>query len=65
LVWSEISGAANEQSGGTERVNHAVVELDRTTQRHSALVEKSTATSVREQTGRLTDATAAFRMPTV
>ncbi len=62
-IIGEISSTAAEQSGGIERVNHAVVELDQMTQQNSALVEQSAAAadSMREQAGRLNEAVSTFR----
>jgi methyl-accepting chemotaxis protein len=60
-IIGEVSSAATQQSGGIERVNHSVVELDQMTQQNSALVEQSAAASMREQAGRLTEAMSAFR----
>jgi methyl-accepting chemotaxis protein len=42
-IISEISEASREQSGGIELVNHAVIEMDGTTQQNAALVEEAAA----------------------
>ncbi|KPF42472.1 chemotaxis protein [beta proteobacterium AAP51] len=63
-VIGEISGAANEQSHGIGEVNTAVTELDHMTQQNAALVEQSAAAaaSMREQSARLAQSVAAFRL---
>jgi methyl-accepting chemotaxis protein len=63
-VIGEISGAASEQSHGIGEVNSAVTELDHMTQQNAALVEQSAAAaaSMREQSARLAQAVAAFRL---
>ncbi|WP_205702728.1 methyl-accepting chemotaxis protein [Rubrivivax rivuli] len=63
-VIGEISGAAAEQSNGIGEVNTAVTELDHMTQQNAALVEQSAAAaaSMREQSARLAQAVAAFRL---
>ena len=63
-VITEISGAASEQSHGIGEVNTAVTELDHMTQQNAALVEQSAAAaaSMREQSARLAQSVAAFRL---
>jgi methyl-accepting chemotaxis protein len=64
-IIGEITAAASEQSDGIGQVNTAVVQLDQMTQQNAALVEESTAAaeSLRDQTGRLTEVVALFRLP--
>jgi methyl-accepting chemotaxis protein len=59
----EITGATLEQSSGIGQVNEAVSQLDKMTQQNAALVEQSAAAaaSLREQSGRMAQAVAAFR----
>ncbi len=61
---SEITHASSEQSSGISQVSQAVNALDRLTQQNAAMVEESTAaaTSMREQTQRLTQAVQVFSM---
>ncbi len=63
-VIGEISAAASEQSGGIGQVNSAVADLDHMTQQNAALVEQSAAAaaSMREQSARLAESVAAFRL---
>jgi methyl-accepting chemotaxis protein len=65
-VIAEISAAASEQSGGIGAVNQAVSELDQMTQQNAALVEESAAAaaSMREQSARLAESVAAFKLAT-
>jgi len=63
-VISEISSAASEQSHGIGEVNTSVTELDHMTQQNAALVEQSAAAaaSMSEQSARLVQSVAAFRL---
>jgi methyl-accepting chemotaxis protein I, serine sensor receptor len=51
-IMGEISAASEEQSGGIEQVNRAVVQMDEVTQQNAALVEEAAAAaaSLEEQT---------------
>lgn len=62
-IIGEISAAASEQTGGIDRVNQAVQEIDRMTQQNAALVEQSAAAaeSMREQAARMADVARRFR----
>ena len=64
-IIGEITAASTEQSDGIGQVNSAVVHLDQMTQQNAALVEESTAAaeSLRDQTSRLTEVVALFRLP--
>ena len=63
-IIGEISAAAREQSEGIAVVNGSVVQLDQMTQQNAALVEESAAAaeSLREQSARMTEAIAVFRL---
>ncbi|HZZ13817.1 MAG TPA: methyl-accepting chemotaxis protein [Paraburkholderia sp.] len=54
-IMGEISAASEEQSGGIEQVNRAVVQMDEVTQQNAALVEQAAAaaSSLEEQTRQL------------
>ncbi|WP_233832696.1 methyl-accepting chemotaxis protein [Paraburkholderia sp. ZP32-5] len=54
-IMGEISAASEEQSGGIEQVNRAVVQMDSVTQQNAALVEEATAAaaSLEDQTRQL------------
>ncbi|MBT9491475.1 MAG: MCP four helix bundle domain-containing protein [Paucibacter sp.] len=63
-VIAEISAASREQSDGINQINAAVTQLDQMTQQNAALVEESAAAaeSLRDQSGRLSEAIAVFRL---
>ncbi len=63
-VIAEITAAAAEQSQGLGEVNAAMSQLELMTQQNAALVEQSAAASasLRDQSARLVDAVAAFRL---
>jgi len=63
-IMGEISAASEEQSSGIEQVNQAVTQMDQVTQQNAALVEEAAAAaeSLNEQSARLKDAIAAFRI---
>jgi len=63
-IMAEISAASSEQSAGIEQINQAVVQMDQGTQQNAALVEEAAAaaTAMREQSGMLAAAVAAFRI---
>lgn len=62
-IIGEISAASTEQTGGIDRVNQAVQEIDRMTQQNAALVEQSAAAaeSMREQSARMAEVARRFR----
>ncbi|HLO96486.1 MAG TPA: methyl-accepting chemotaxis protein [Burkholderiaceae bacterium] len=64
-VISGISAASAEQSRGLSSIHGAISELDRMTQQNAALVEESAAAAhaMAEQSGRLTQVIARFRLP--
>ncbi|SFF63221.1 methyl-accepting chemotaxis protein [Duganella sp. CF458] len=63
-IMNEITSASQEQSSGIEQVNTAIVEMDNATQQNAALVEQAAAAarSMQEQSERLVEAVAVFRM---
>ncbi|MFL9890580.1 methyl-accepting chemotaxis protein [Paraburkholderia sp. RL17-381-BIF-C] len=63
-IMNEISAASKEQSSGIGEVNLAIRQMDDVTQRNAALVEQAAAAagSLDEQTDRLRDAVAVFRV---
>ena len=63
-IMGEISAASEEQSSGIEQVNQAVTQMDQVTQQNAALVEEAAAAaeSLNEQSVRLKEAIAAFRV---
>ena len=66
-MMSEIQAASAEQRGGIEQVNEAVHQMDEMTQQNAALVEEAMAiaSSVHDQTRRLTEAVEKFKIPYV
>ncbi|CAM3803979.1 methyl-accepting chemotaxis protein [Roseateles saccharophilus] len=60
----EITVSSREQSEGVTQINQAVSQLDQATQQNAALVEQTAAAaeSMRQQTTRLTEAVAVFRV---
>jgi methyl-accepting chemotaxis protein len=63
-IVGEISAASAEQSGGVAQINHAVTQMDETTQQNAALVEESAAAAemLRDQARELMNAVAAFKL---
>ncbi|HEU0202805.1 MAG TPA: methyl-accepting chemotaxis protein [Burkholderiaceae bacterium] len=61
---NEITSATREQTSGITQVNEAVNQLDQVTQQNAALVEQSAAAaaSLKEQSDRLNQAVAVFRV---
>ena len=43
VIMSEITTASQEQHAGIDQVNHAIIEMDHTTQQNAALVEQAAA----------------------
>ncbi|HLT99166.1 MAG TPA: methyl-accepting chemotaxis protein [Burkholderiaceae bacterium] len=64
-IMHDISHASEEQAGGIDQVNTAVMQMDTVTQQNAALVEEaaSAAESLREQASRLAQAVSVFRLP--
>jgi methyl-accepting chemotaxis protein len=63
-IMGEISAASEEQSGGIEQVNRAVVQMDEVTQQNAALVEEAAAAaaSLEEQTRQLQTVIAGWKV---
>ncbi|MDW8468000.1 MAG: methyl-accepting chemotaxis protein [Burkholderiales bacterium] len=63
-IMGEITAASQEQSGGIEQVNQAVMQMDQATQQNAALVEEAAAAaeSLKEQARVLLEAVATFRL---
>lgn len=66
VIMSQISSASVEQTLGIEQVGQAITQMDEVTQQNAALVEEAAAAaeSLEDQTQRLTDTVANFRLPT-
>jgi methyl-accepting chemotaxis protein len=64
-IMTEMSGSASEQNMGIAQVNQAVGQLDTVTQQNAALVEEAAAAAANlfDQTNRLTNAMAIFKVP--
>lgn len=62
-IVSEISAASHNQSNGIEQVNHAVSQMDETTQKNAALVEEAAAAakSLQDQAGALSEIVSVFK----
>jgi methyl-accepting chemotaxis protein len=63
-IITQISGSSREQAGSLDEVTRAVGDIDNATQQNAALVEEAAAAaqSMREQSGRLTQAVSTFRV---
>jgi len=63
-ILGEIMAASLEQSAGIEQINVAITQMDDVTQQNAALVEQAAAAAqaMRDQTARLLDAVAVFRI---
>ena len=63
-IMAEITAASQEQSSGIEQVNQAITQMDQVTQQNAALVGEASAAaeSLKEQSGRLAQAVAVFRV---
>ncbi len=63
-VMGEITAASQEQSDGIEQINHAITQMDQTTQQNAALVEQAAAAaqSLQDQAGRLTQSISVFKL---
>ena len=64
-MMAEIQAASTEQKEGIGQVNEAVQQMDEMTQQNAALVEQAAAiaTSVHDQTKKLTEAVEKFKIP--
>jgi methyl-accepting chemotaxis protein len=65
-IMGEISVASREQSSGIEQVNRSIEQMDGMTQQNAALVEQAAAaaSSLRDQSKKLTEAVAVFKLAT-
>jgi uncharacterized phage infection (PIP) family protein YhgE len=63
-IMEEIADASHEQQAGIEHINQALVQMDDITQQNAALVEEAAAAaeSMREQTERLSETVAVFKL---
>ena len=63
-IMSEITVASREQSAGIEQVNHAIIEMDGTTQQNAALVEQAAAAaqSMQDQAAALAEIIDVFKV---
>jgi methyl-accepting chemotaxis protein len=63
-IMAEIMAAGEEQSSGIEQINHAIVQMDQTTQQNAALVEEAAAAagSLQEQAQSLAELAGSFRL---
>lgn len=63
-IMAEISAASQEQRGGIEQVNNAIVQMDKVTQQNAALVEEAAAAakSMEDQTGAMAQMVAQFQL---
>lgn len=66
-LMSEISAATRAQHIGIENIDHAIVELDDTTQQNAALVEQAAAAAqaLQQQAAELTETVRVFKLKTV
>ena len=63
-VVNEISNASHEQSSGIDQINHAVIQMDESTQQNAALVEEAAAaaSSLLDQANRLSQVVSVFKL---
>jgi len=63
-IVSEISAASQEQRDGIELVNHAIIQMEQTTQQNAALVEEAAAAaqSLQDQASKLNLAVSIFKL---
>ena len=63
-IMADIAAASQEQGSGIEQVNRAITQMDQVTQQNAALVGEASAAaeSLKEQSGRLAQAVAVFRV---
>ena len=64
-IMGEIVGATEEQRQGIEQIEQAIAQMDSMTQKNAALVEQAAdaAAAVKDQSHRLVQAMASFRLP--
>ena len=64
-IMQGIAGALREQTQGVQQVSEAIAHIDQTTQQNAALVEEGSAAaqSLGEQSARLVENVAVFRLP--
>ncbi len=64
-IMGEITAASQEQSNGIEQVNHAVMQMDETTQQNAALVQEAAAAaqSMQDQATNLAQVVSVFQTP--
>src|SRR5450830_545549 len=63
-IVGEISSASQEQRDGIEQVNHAITQMEQTTQQNAALVEEAAAAaqSLQDQAHKLTASVSTFKL---
>jgi aerotaxis receptor len=63
-IMAEITAASQEQSGGIEQVNQAILQMDQMTQQNAGLVEEASAAAetLKEQAAQIIAAVAAFKL---
>ena len=63
-IVGEISSASQEQRDGIEQVNHAITQMEQTTQQNAALVEQAAAAaqSLQDQAHKLTASVSTFKL---
>ncbi|MGJ7913957.1 methyl-accepting chemotaxis protein [Massilia sp. LXY-6] len=63
-IMAEITSASQEQTGGIEQVNSAIIQMDHVTQQNAALVEEAAAaaTSMQDQAAKLADVVSVFKL---
>ncbi|MFL9879429.1 methyl-accepting chemotaxis protein [Herbaspirillum rhizosphaerae] len=63
-IVSEITSAGQEQSDGIEQINHAITQMDETTQQNAALVEQAAAAaqSLQDQASHLAQVVGVFKL---
>ena len=63
-IVGEISTASQEQRDGIEQVNHAITQMEQTTQQNAALVEEAAAAaqSLQDQAHKLTASVSTFKL---
>src|SRR5450830_60060 len=63
-ISGEITSAGQEQSDGIEQINHAITQMDETTQQNAALVEQAAAAaqSLQDQASHLAQVVGVFKL---
>src|SRR5450830_240646 len=63
-IVGEITSAGQEQSDGIEQINHAITQMDETTQQNAALVEQAAAAaqSLQDQASHLAQVVGVFKL---